>query len=258
MSDIQKVDDITVLELGQAGENLVRTIQIDVGAWLEQWPDASIFIVALRPGEVTPYVASTTTEGSILSWELLAVDTGKLGVGWAEVRAMGTDGIVKKSRIIRTVVDRSISEVDSDVDAATRDLITQLLSAAVTITRSKWCVVDYDDGSVELNGGMAEDGGYLVDTTLNVVGMAADAKAVGEALEQKADKGSGIYDPLKAWPVGSVYMSLDATSPATLFGGEWEPLEGVFLLGASETYTVGTKGGEEGVKLQLANLPKEV
>lgn len=34
------------------------------------------------------------------------------------------------------------------------------------------------------------------------------------------------------YPVGSVYMSVNSTSPATLFGGTWERLQGGFLYGA--------------------------
>ena len=35
---------------------------------------------------------------------------------------------------------------------------------------------------------------------------------------------------LCAHPVGCVYMSLDSTSPETLFGGTWTPIKGRFLL----------------------------
>lgn len=34
------------------------------------------------------------------------------------------------------------------------------------------------------------------------------------------------------YPVGSIYMSVNNTSPATLFGGTWEKIEGRYLLGA--------------------------
>ena len=48
---------------------------------------------------------------------------------------------------------------------------------------------------------------------------------------------------LKAYPVGSIYMSANGTNPGELFGGEWEQLKDRFLLGAGDTYTAGSTGG---------------
>lgn len=46
------------------------------------------------------------------------------------------------------------------------------------------------------------------------------------------------------YPVGAIYMSVNAASPATLFGGEWERIEDTFLLAAGGTYAPGSAGGE--------------
>ena len=46
------------------------------------------------------------------------------------------------------------------------------------------------------------------------------------------------------YPVGAVYMSVNAASPETLFGGEWERIEDTFLLAAGGTYAPGSTGGE--------------
>lgn len=40
---------------------------------------------------------------------------------------------------------------------------------------------------------------------------------------------SSIVDAI--YPVGSIYMSVNAANPATLFGGTWEQIKGRFLLG---------------------------
>jgi trimeric autotransporter adhesin len=50
-------------------------------------------------------------------------------------------------------------------------------------------------------------------------------------------------DPLYNWPIGSIYMSVVSTSPATLFGGTWSALEGRMLIGADGTYAAGSTGG---------------
>ena len=62
------------------------------------------------------------------------------------------------------------------------------------------------------------------------------------------------------YPVGSIYMSTNSTSPATLFGfGTWTRIEGKFLLGATDnatgsgaSYTAGATGGAASVTLTAA------
>ena len=63
---------------------------------------------------------------------------------------------------------------------------------------------------------------------------------------------------LDCWPVGSIYMSMQATSPATLFGGTWVAMEGQFLLGAttsSNLYPPLSMGGEATHALTVEELP---
>lgn len=59
----------------------------------------------------------------------------------------------------------------------------------------------------------------------------------------------------KIYPVGSIYMAVNAVSPATLFGGTWEALEGKFLLGASSNYSAGSIGGEAEHTLTVDEIP---
>ena len=57
------------------------------------------------------------------------------------------------------------------------------------------------------------------------------------------------------YPVGSIYMSVNSTSPATLFGGTWERVQDKFLLAAGSTYAAGGTGGEAEHTLTEAQLP---
>lgn len=61
---------------------------------------------------------------------------------------------------------------------------------------------------------------------------------------------------LKLYPVGSIYMSVNKTSPASLFGGTWEQLKDRFLLGAGDSYTAGSTGGEATHTLIDSELPR--
>ena len=64
---------------------------------------------------------------------------------------------------------------------------------------------------------------------------------------------TGITDLI--YPVGSIYMSVNNTSPATLFGGTWEQLKDKFLLSAGDTYTNGNTGGEATHTLTTNEMP---
>ena len=57
------------------------------------------------------------------------------------------------------------------------------------------------------------------------------------------------------YPVGSIYMSVNSTSPATLFGGTWERLQDRFLLAAGSTYAAGSTGGASAVTLTTEQIP---
>lgn len=45
------------------------------------------------------------------------------------------------------------------------------------------------------------------------------------------------------YPVGAIFMSVDPTSPAYLFGGSWERIQDKFLLASGTTYEAGSSGG---------------
>ena len=47
------------------------------------------------------------------------------------------------------------------------------------------------------------------------------------------------------YPVGSIYMSVNSTSPASLFGGTWVQLKDRFLIGAGDSHANGSTGGAE-------------
>ena len=66
------------------------------------------------------------------------------------------------------------------------------------------------------------------------------------------------WKTLAMYPVGAVYISVNETSPATLFGGEWERLENRFLIGAGDTYTNESTGGATSTPINYSNLPTSV
>lgn len=69
---------------------------------------------------------------------------------------------------------------------------------------------------------------------------------------ESSPSGGGLLD---AWPIGSIYISVNSTSPANLFGGSWEEIQGYFLLGRSSAHPAGETGGEEKHKLTVNEMP---
>lgn len=59
----------------------------------------------------------------------------------------------------------------------------------------------------------------------------------------------------KMYPVGAIYLSVNDTSPASTYGGTWEQIEDVFLLGAGSAYAAGTTGGEATHTLTIPEMP---
>lgn len=74
---------------------------------------------------------------------------------------------------------------------------------------------------------------------------------VGETLAQMEE----AIDTMTMYPVGSIYISVNSTSPASLFGGTWEILNDVFLLAAGSYANAGTFGGETVHTLTVDELP---
>ena len=86
----------------------------------------------------------------------------------------------------------------------------------------------------------------------------ADGGRLEKAGKINADKLGGrtlAEIMLEIYPVGAVYISVNSTSPASLFGGTWEQLKDRFLLGAGSTYTAGSTGGEAAHTLTESEMP---
>ena len=69
-----------------------------------------------------------------------------------------------------------------------------------------------------------------------------------------------LYDQVnttasKLYPVGSVYISFNATDPSTLFGGTWQRLKDTFLLANGDSYAPNTTGGSATKTITTSNLP---
>ena len=113
-----------------------------------------------------------------------------------------------------------------------------------------------------LNAAMASGVDYWVATA------AGNSIAFGKACERsnavEIAAGRTLYlgdSTLRDWirntffPVGAIYQSYAATSPASLFGGTWTQIQNRFLVGVGSSYAAGATGGEATHKLTVDELP---
>lgn len=108
------ITNTNVIYLGRQGENLARTVEIDVSSILGKWPTATISLLVQRNQEDTFYLAPVVIENGILKWTISNADTEFAGDGKAEIRATQDDVIVK-SAIMNTHVSDSLGGTETDI-----------------------------------------------------------------------------------------------------------------------------------------------
>lgn len=93
--------------------------------------------------------------------------------------------------------------------------------------------------------------------------VVAENKVTAADMNQIKTAVNETIDTMPRWdqiyPVGSIYLSVNATNPSVLFGGTWEQLKGKFLVGvdSSDTdfETSGKTGGEKTHTLTVDEMP---
>ena len=138
---IYDIKCLPLIYLGRQGENLARTVEIDVGAMLDAYPGASIGLVFQRAGETELYIGATTLGGTVLSWPISAAVTANAGRGKIEVRAMLGD-VLAKSVTAPTQVDVSLSGAGSTPPDPEEDWIDDVLQAASEAKQSASSAAD--------------------------------------------------------------------------------------------------------------------
>lgn len=121
--------------------------------------------------------------------------------------------------------DTTISRSQATIDAVNnaRSLITEATSKNTTLSNT---IKSATSKNTELQSSITRGEEVRAD--------------IEEAIENLLD--SKILGNL-VYPVGSIYMSVNSTSPATIFGGTWVQLKDQFLLAAGTKYSAGSTGG---------------
>lgn len=114
--------------LGRCGENLARTVEIDVSEYLKEFPGAVATLLHRRHGESGIYPVAAELRDGCLVWQPTSADTAIVGSGEAEVR-ITVDGVLAKSKILSTMVDKSLTGQETDAPEPGMDWVDKITNA---------------------------------------------------------------------------------------------------------------------------------
>lgn len=201
-------------------------------------------------GQLTAYELGFITDSSQLVIGIPAngtIQASGIRVSEAQI-AQGAKTIVNNTGALETVGSstRPIFLLDGKFQQCSSDAaMSGTIEAAEKLAKSVKIQVN-----LELNDAASFDGSK--DITTSVTGVLPITKG-GTGVRSMDELLSTLLQNI--YPIGSIYMSVNNTSPADLFGGTWVQLKDRFLLGAGDNYTAGGTGGEATHILTQEELP---
>ena len=207
------------------------------GQWLKVVFDGSV--TALAGNSATYRGICTVHNGDTTRTVLLSDYTGQQTV---------TAGSFLLTAGVDTAYDCRVSVQDDFHTVTGVDMLVSVAFALMDFCRDTKAV---GIGMRAKNAGKLSIG---LDTDMDEhsIGNLADPQEAQDAATKAyVDRNAGT-----PYPVGSIYMSIFDTSPASLFGGTWERLKDRFLLAAGDTYEALTMGGEAEHTLTVDEMPK--
>ena len=124
-----EIGKLPSLDLGYQGENKVRTIDIDMTAWLEEYPGSKVALMVKRPDEDVYYPAGKM-EGSVLLWVIDRADRQYAGRGEAQVILKGADDIELRTRVVKTKISPSLRGTEVEAPPPYATWVGDVLDAA--------------------------------------------------------------------------------------------------------------------------------
>lgn len=116
----------------------------------------------------------------------------------------------------------------------------------------------YFSGATSVTGVLTSSGGFTASGTFGSSGGATFSGSLTATGTTAMPSGMTIGGKTLLnliYPVGSIYMSVSNTSPATFLGGTWEQIQNRFLLAAGTSYSAGSTGGSATVTLAESQIP---
>lgn len=171
----------------------------------------------------------------------------------------GTEAAYVKQQA-QDILDQ-ITASESNAKTYAENAAASASSAATTVSDGKQAITDLQAAAVaaiqtQKNEAVAA---VTAQEAASIQAIEADSVLAGYA---KKDELSSLIAAavaeakLAAYPVGSIYCSIDSTDPGTLFGGTWVAIgAGRALVAAGGGFAVGSEGGSDTHTLTVEEMP---
>lgn len=117
------------LVLGRSGENLARTVRIDIARWRAMYGEGVAALLLRRPGEADPYPCAIEQDDGMVTWPITLVETAIPGTtGRYELQYRVGDQLVKSAAGIAVVYDTLVSSTD-ELPESQQGWVDQVLTA---------------------------------------------------------------------------------------------------------------------------------
>ena len=229
--------DMTIAATDSRGKTTTQTVSIPVAAYTRPTVTLSASRYADSAGTIADDTGAYAKVTAVCTLDTTDVADNSATVTLKYQEVGGTDwdtvdmGTITTSSTLSTVIPAS----DTKAYTLIATISDKIATTGATMALSNGAVpMDF------LKGGKG-------------VCFGATATKAGFGIEMAPVYGKAILDYSR--PIGSYYISDNATSPASLFGGTWEQIKDKFILAAGSTYTAGSTGGEATHALLASELP---
>ena len=242
--------------LGRCGENLARTVEIDVSEYLAEYPGAVVTLLHRRHGESGIYPVAAELRDGCLVWQPTSADTAIAGSGEAEVRVT-VNGVLAKSKILSTMVDKSLTGHETEAPEPGMDWVDKITTAignvqnmkaeAESVAYGEPATAEYDGKTGTMHFGIPEgrpgrDASVTAENIKSALGYTPADKVVVDQLTQEIAELKGEKkEPATYVPDLAGYLKNDGTfaNYSTCFHTDYIPLEGYVRISA-KAYLVTT------------------
>ena len=204
-------------------------------------------------------IAEDKTEAELISFPALINFTKKAGAEYEQLQKESLSvlytGVVKNAEAAKT--SEKISTENAKAAESARE---QTENARFALENGAEFVFKGGNAEGSASAELVVDS-RLSENSTNPVQNQAVARGLKEFVK-KTDQEAALKEYAKpneilllAYPVGSIYMSVNDTDPALLFGGSWERIKDRFLLSCGDVYEAGTTGGEAEHTLNISEMP---